>query len=234
MLPFKDCKRTLSVFIIISFLSACSSLNQGFEALKDLTNISNDSIEVATGSEVALPVDRFKQSQKPLTLDQKALLSELKPLIDTAPADNTLLKSKLHKLETELASQGSNKAPSILLLALGDAYRTLGQSENAVSAWQQSVRSNKFNYFAHDRLAQQFRQQGDFSQAEQHYTMAIEAWADFAEGYRNRGILYDLYLGDKGSALSDYENYKQLLMLAGAQTREVDRWIKEMQRAVNQ
>ena len=68
--------------------------------------------------------------------------------------------------------------------------------------------------------------------ARKHYNRAISAWSGFANGYRNRGILFDLYMGDKAAALNDYIQYKQLLEEQGSSTKLVDRWIKEMQRAV--
>jgi tetratricopeptide (TPR) repeat protein len=170
-----------------------------------------------------------------LTAPQQALVKEVYSAISQQPQDINMMQltSSVNALQTYIASTAPAAIPSLLFLALGDGFVQLQQTNNAVSAWQQSVSANQYNYFAHDRLAQAHRQWGEFVVAEQHYNEAINAWPDFSSGYRNRGILYDLYLGDKARALDDYRQYKQLLTLAGQQTREVDRWIKEMQGAVN-
>lgn len=232
---FNRNNRLIWLCVMMSMLTACSSVNQGFEALKELTKSTDESVtaEAVNNDVRGLATNQFKLTQKPITVAQQSLLSELRPLISNGNNESEKLTMKVNELERMIASNLETGTASLMLLALGNAYRSLEQPNNAVSAWQQSISRNQYNYFAHNRLAQYFRQLGEFKQAEQHYSAALEAWPDFMEGYRNRGILYDLYLGDKSKALSDYENYKQLLVLADKPTREVDRWIKEMQSAIN-
>ena len=182
----------------------------------------------------AVAINHFKRTKQLLTDRQQALVKEVYSAISQQPQDINMMRltSSVNAIQTYISSTAPAVIPSMLLLALGDGFFQLQQTNDAVSAWQRSVSANQYNYFAHDRLAQAHRQRGEFVVAEQHYNEAINAWSDFSSGYRNRGILYDLYLGDKARALDDYRQYRQLLTLAGQQTREVDRWIKEMQVAV--
>ena len=69
------------------------------------------------------------------------------------------------------------------------------------------------NYQAHNRLGSIYRSQGKFDLAKNHYSRAIDAWPGNSASYRNRGILFDLYLGEKSAALEDYKIYKALLDL---------------------
>ena len=86
-------------------------------------------------------------------------------------------------------------------------------TELVISDYQAAVGISNNNYQAHNRLGQVYRDQGDFTQAKSHYDQAIDAWPGNASSYRNRGILFDLYMGDKQAALADYEIYKALLDL---------------------
>lgn len=250
MLIFSRGTRCVWTLLLLGALSGCTAVNQSFEALKDLTNLGDDVVEANQVADVTptpvkegfafdqprpVAINQFKLSKQALTNQQQTLVSNVYDVTSSQRQGNsvTQLKPRLDAIEAHISSNASLHIPSMLFLALGDGYLALQQIENAMSAWQQSIRLNEHNYFAHDRLAQAFRQQGDFGAAEQHYNEAIGAWPDFISGYRNRGILYDLYMGDKSRALNDYQHYKQLLTLAGDPTREVDRWIKEMQRATN-
>jgi tetratricopeptide (TPR) repeat protein len=90
-----------------------------------------------------------------------------------------------------------------------------------------AISANALNYLAHNELALVLRQQGQFYQALNHYELAIKSWPAFALGYLNRGILYDLYMGDKSLALSDYELYQAL---SNDNSRQLKGWIIDLQR----
>jgi tetratricopeptide (TPR) repeat protein len=90
-----------------------------------------------------------------------------------------------------------------------------------------AISANALNYLAHNELALVLRQQGQFKQALNHYELAIKSWPAFALGYLNRGILYDLYMGDKSLALSDYELYQAL---SNDNSRQLKGWIIDLQR----
>lgn len=93
----------------------------------------------------------------------------------------------------------------------GDVYRAKGQNEKAIIDYETALKLVGSNYQAHNRLGLIYRDAGKFDLAKAHYTQAIDAWPGNADSYRNRGILYDLYVGDKAAALDDYKIYKALL-----------------------
>ena len=51
----------------------------------------------------------------------------------------------------------------------------------------------------------------------------------FSQAYLNRGILYDLYLGEKSLALNDYELYQAL---SNDESRQLKGWIIDLQRQI--
>ncbi|WP_289029989.1 tetratricopeptide repeat protein [uncultured Paraglaciecola sp.] len=92
-----------------------------------------------------------------------------------------------------------------------------------------AITANELNFKAHNLLGQVYRNQGQFTQALHHYDKAIEIWPAFPEAYVNRGILYDLYLGDKSLALDDYTLYQALL---DEPSRQVKGWIADLKRQI--
>jgi tetratricopeptide (TPR) repeat protein len=92
-----------------------------------------------------------------------------------------------------------------------------------------AISANPLNYLAHNEFALVLRQQGQFQQALTHYELAIKSWPAFAEGYLNRGILYDLYMGKKSLALDDYELYQAL---SNDSSRQLKGWIIDLQRQI--
>jgi tetratricopeptide (TPR) repeat protein len=92
-----------------------------------------------------------------------------------------------------------------------------------------AISANSFNYLAHNELALVLRQQGQFQQALSHYELALKSWPAFAQGYLNRGILYDLYMGRKSLALDDYELYQAL---SNDNSRQLKGWIIDLQRQI--
>jgi tetratricopeptide (TPR) repeat protein len=221
------------VIAIIGMLSGCSSVGTIVQSSPE-AGVQNTS---SNGEDLlAVPaVDLFKQTRKKLTSEQLKKLADVEQAIagDSQPKD--MIKA-IESMDNYLDSE-NGAAPSILWLALGDAYMAADRLKEAENSWLKAVSVNDNNYFAHDRLGQYYRAYGQFTLAEQHYDKALVAWPDFANGYRHRGILKDLYLGRKEAALADYLKLKQLLVQKGAdskQVREIDRWIKEMQRAIEQ
>lgn len=92
-----------------------------------------------------------------------------------------------------------------------------------------AISANPLNYLAHNELALVLRQQGQFQQALSHYELALKSWPAFAQGYLNRGILYDLYMGKKSLALADYEFYQAL---SNDSSRQLKGWIIDLQRQI--
>jgi Flp pilus assembly protein TadD len=103
-------------------------------------------------------------------------------------------------------------APNTAVWVLrGDVHRAKGQNKKAIVDYKTALKLVSSNYQAHNRIGLIYRDAGEFDLAKVHYTQAIDAWPGNADSYRNRGILYDLYVGDKAAALADYKIYKSLL-----------------------
>lgn len=81
----------------------------------------------------------------------------------------------------------------------------------AASSFDSALSLNKYNYKAANRRAMLYREQGEFDKALALYSQAINAYGGYALSYRNRGVLQDLYLGNKTAALQDYAQYEALL-----------------------
>lgn len=135
-------------------------------------------------------------------------------------------------------------SPNTLVWVLrGDIYRAKGKVEKAVADYKAALKLVASNYQAHNRLAFIYRDAGNFDLAEAHYEQAINAWPGNADSYRNRGILYDLYVGDKLAAIADYKIYKALLdiqLQSGVspdksllkEQKLIGQWILDIQRQI--
>ncbi|WP_340678023.1 hypothetical protein [Paraglaciecola sp.] len=90
-----------------------------------------------------------------------------------------------------------------------------------------AIKANADNYVAHNKLAMLLRQQGQFAQALRHYDLALNSWPAFPEARLNRGILNDLYMGNKKAALEDYQLYQAMLT---EPSRQLKGWIFDVER----
>lgn len=101
---------------------------------------------------------------------------------------------------------------------------------SAYSHFYKATQINPHNYRARNRLAKVLRQQGRFNEAETEYKKAIESWPGFANGYKNLGILYDLYIGNKQAALDNYQIYQAL---QEKPERKMRGWIADLTRQID-
>jgi tetratricopeptide (TPR) repeat protein len=92
-----------------------------------------------------------------------------------------------------------------------------------------AISANPVNYMAHNQMALVLRKQGEFKRALYHYDMALKSWPAFPDAYRNRGILYDLYLGQKPLAMADYKIYQ---VLSAEPSRQLKGWIIDLDRQI--
>lgn len=92
---------------------------------------------------------------------------------------------------------------------------------------ERALKANEFNYVAANTLGIVYRQKGQFELALHYYNLALAAWPAFSQARLNRGILYDLYLGNKAAALDDYQIYQ---MLVAQPDRQVKGWIADLSR----
>ena len=140
----------------------------------------------------------------------------------------------------ELFISMSEKNPNLSGIWLQLALVTKQRGKQTASDKEQSYKdaaiylnnailANPLNYLAHNELGKVLRQQGRFQQALSHYELALKSWPAFAQGYLNRGILYDLYIGKKSLALADYQLYKAL---SNDSSRQLKGWIIDLQRQI--
>lgn len=153
--------------------------------------------------------DLFQQSKRILAPDikpkiiaiidlyQRGELDLAEQQINTIIATQLNLSSNVYVLAGDIsAAQGKNRSQS---------------TTTAREHYQKALAMNRNNAKAANRLAMLMREQGDFEQAASLYTQAINAQATYAPSYRNRAILFDLYMNKKQQALSDYQTYSALL-----------------------
>ncbi len=136
----------------------------------------------------------------------------------------------------------ANNAPSAVWVLLGDIARAKNDINLAATHYTQAIAINSVNYFALNRLGTIAREQGDFQQAKQCYLDALSAWPGYANGHYNLGILHDLYLGDKISALNHYSDYHALVSYPESQpahhvderaVKQIERWMADVNRQVS-
>lgn len=99
------------------------------------------------------------------------------------------------------------------------------QKESIVLA-EKAIRKNPYNYAAYTFIAQQFRQQGRFIEAQDKYLALLSAWPGHGETYYNLAVLNDLYLGNKKQA---YDYYHTYLLIAGSD-KTVEAWLEDLKR----
>lgn len=224
------------IFVIFAVLlvSACSSFKQDGQPLQPVKApppLVNTALEPVTAS------DRWQQ----LALEQQALpnqyqLQSASVVVPMAAQQQfeqgtVLLKqqqlAQAQKLYLSLSQQHPNL--SGVWVQLANIAQLQGKTGQAMDYLQSAVRSNTKNYLAHNRLALLYRQQGQFNLALEHYNFALQSWPAFAQARLNRGILHDLYLGNKTQALEDYAVYQAL---QAQPDRQVKGWIADLERQI--
>ncbi len=112
---------------------------------------------------------------------------------------------------------------------LGLANWSLGNLEEAESAFKFAIQTNKYNMDAYSQLGILYREQGKFAEAEQTYKSALEAWPHHRESVLNLGMLYDLYMGRYEDALNNYKLSQRLLPKPDKKVRG---WIIDLERRI--
>ena len=205
---------------------------QGCFSTPELTQ-SGSSEDSSSKPTLDQQADPFALSKKPLTTQQQNVVEKVRGLMETK--DWPGARETLSKVLVE------DKLPSSLWMLAGDIERSQGEQsdgaeqtgyfQQATAHYQSAVSANSSNYHALNRLGATARQLGRFRQALAYYNQSIEIRPTFAKAHLNRGILYDLYLGDKPAALRDYQHYQQLNRLNNRpENRLVKGWLADLNR----
>lgn len=224
------CKAALAGLVVT--LAACSGLPE--------TNTEKQAAKTAPGT--AAQVNASPPQAQALKQSTNKYLRAKAPL---PPALKTQLVSIQQAIQDEQLAAAARQLATLMAqpqrsaamyVLQGDLALASGDSDQALSHYRQALSANPYTYYAHNRLAAILREKGRFDEALMHYNRALDAWAGYAPAYRNRGILYDLYLGDKQAALDDYLQYQQLQQLSeedfdsSRQGRQINAWIADLKR----
>ena len=187
---------------------------------------------VANGQALLAEVNLYQQAKRPLADETKALLVKAQDAVRSGERVDAA------GLLARLMAQPQRTAAMYVLQ--GDYVMQTGEADKAQDFYRQAVNANPYTYFAHNRIATLLREKGLFDEALMHYNRALDGWAGFAPAYRNRGILYDLYLGEKVKAKADYERYRNIQLAkqedfaSTPEGREVNAWIADLSRQISQ
>jgi Tfp pilus assembly protein PilF len=106
-------------------------------------------------------------------------------------------------------------------------YQYRGERELAEQYYQLAIHINPNNLAAYNQYAVFLREQGRFPEAKQVYGDALGVWEAHPQTHLNIGILYDLYMGDRGRALQHFNRYQNL---TGSEDQLVAGWIVDLER----
>lgn len=216
--------KRIALLLLVASLSACSTMSSLID--KDSNTVNGnpkfETNEQAAESDSAVikapslsPSEMLAQSligQSDLYLSSKRALS---PDVKTKVV-NTLRhfnKGEFEKSEKSIKLVLANEynLNSAVYVLAGDIALANNSPTEAIAHYRTALKLNEYSAKAANRLAMQLREQGEFIKAEKLYTQAINAQPSKSESYRNRAVLYDLYLDEKAKALQDYKAYSALL-----------------------
>jgi len=112
---------------------------------------------------------------------------------------------------------------------LGIVARNGGELELAADALRRATERAPQRAEDWDQLGLALRLAGRFSEARAAYDRATQLAPDYAPAHRNLAVLLDVYLGDAGAALPEYERYQQL----AGESKQLSGWLAEVRRRAN-
>lgn len=228
--PYFACKIVVLVIWIVS-ISACVNLRTMKQSDVEDTRASETANATASQTIPVAEQTTLDKEQVAVKLDPDILVAKslyAKPNLyqqhyqQNNPAQRKFLLQALaaysnENWQTGLAhieqASALGKLNSAAYVLKSDLALALNNAELAIIALQSALEVNKYDAKALNRLASLMREQGDFSRALSLLNRAIAATPSDAASYRNRGVLYDLYLNQKPQARVDYQHYLALLKL---------------------
>ncbi|MFT6270369.1 MAG: tetratricopeptide (TPR) repeat protein [Alphaproteobacteria bacterium] len=176
------------------------------EAAKSLTEAQSASVSSSTllAQSLLAQSDLYQASKRQLSASTKT------KVVNALSQFNRGEFEKSEQIIKQILASEVDLNSGVFVLA-GDIALANNKRNEAMVNYKQALSSNDHNAKAANRLGMHLREQGKFREAEKLYTQAINAQPSMPNGYRNRAVLYDLYLNDKAKALQDYEAYSALL-----------------------
>lgn len=187
------------------------------------------------------PDDPTAPGQDQLAQDESILLTAgPNPYLASAPLGNPAVNAQYSSALAAMDAQDWSGAEQILIELcrehpeLSSPWQNLGVTQarqdklvEAQQSFKRAIEANAANQEAYNQLALLHRKQGEFKRAEDSYQRAIGIWPAYPPIRLNLGILYELYLGDLGKALQQYNIYQSLLP---EPDRRVKGWISDLKR----
>jgi tetratricopeptide (TPR) repeat protein len=149
------------------------------------------------------------QDESGFTISEKVSVSSgVRDQFNTAMR---LLEQEQYDRGIALLADATEAAPNVtsLHIDLAIAYGKIGDYEHAEASIKRALQLNPRHPVAHNELGIIYRKTGRFESARKSYESALEVYPDFHFARRNLAILCDLYLGDLGCALENYEAYSE-------------------------
>jgi Flp pilus assembly protein TadD len=142
------------------------------------------------------------------------------------------LKQGMYDSGIALLADVTEAAPNVtsLHIDLGIAYGQVGDLERAETSIKKALQLNPRHPVAHNELGILYRKTGRFERARKSYEKALDVYPDFHFARRNLAILCDVYLGDLGCALENYQAYSQ----AVTDDEAVAMWIADLRDRVGE
>ena len=112
---------------------------------------------------------------------------------------------------------------------LGIVLFRLGRYPRAEEELKRVIVDDPKNVIAYNYLGIVYRNNGQFMQAKDMYTQALNINAGYANAQLNLGILYDLYLRDLPKAMESYQRYQKLVP---QEDPVVAKWIADLKRRI--
>jgi tetratricopeptide (TPR) repeat protein len=236
----ETCRRYWSGFFIIPIyilmLSGCSvmpSFNESTEPEVAQSSETQETLSISSQDMLANALleaeNRYVLAKRTMTVEQTEQFENAIRLFNSGNVDDAS--------EAFAPLLTGNNVSSAMWVLNGDIALNAGNTKQAVSDFHNALGANPFNYFALNRLGMLYREKGQFTTASNYYKQAVAAWPGFANTYYNAGILHDLYLGEKQTAIAMYENYLALIAVDVAtpekEIRTIERWIADAKRKLS-